>query len=322
LGIGRALGETIIKEGFPRSGQSILATGARLLTHGWRKVYTYLEAEDHLLPPLVQGDRLPVKEVLLEEKETQPPPRFTQSRLIQRMEELGLGTKSTRHEVIAKLLGRRYVEGNPLRPTPVGMAVIESLEDHADAITKPEMTRTLEADMQEIKVRNRTRDFVIGESREMLHRVFDALEKHGDEKLLKQACEGLCIPYNQRSADWFNPNRGFGPISFSSYLKLPSPCLSIRSRSNEFVLKLRSTKTDRSQADRAVGTSMHLDPRVSHAAAARFRADYFDQVSISIADQRESISEGGQDVLASHTLVGFPKRDSLWRVGIVITLLI
>jgi len=73
------------------------------------------------------------------------------------------------------------VEGNPLRPTPVGMAVIESLEDHADAITRPEMTRTLESDMQEIKVRNRTRDFVIAESREMLHRVFDALEVHGEE---------------------------------------------------------------------------------------------------------------------------------------------
>ena len=162
-------------------GEPYVANGARLVSPGWRKVYTYQEAEDHILPPLVVGDRLPVKEVLLEEKETQPPPRYTQSRLIQRMEELGLGTKSTRHEVIAKLLGRRYVEGNPLRPTPVGRAVIESLEDHADAITKPEMTRTLEADMQEIKIRNRTRDFVIGESREMLHRVFDALEVHGEE---------------------------------------------------------------------------------------------------------------------------------------------
>jgi DNA topoisomerase-1 len=162
-------------------GEPYVANGARLVVPGWRKVYTYHEAEDHLLPPLSEGDRLPLKEVLLEEKETQPPSRYTQSKLIQRMEELGLGTKSTRHEVIAKLLGRRYVEGNPLRPTPVGMAVIDSLEDHADAITKPEMTRTLEADMQEIKVRKRTRDFVIGESREMLHRVFDSLEKHGEE---------------------------------------------------------------------------------------------------------------------------------------------
>jgi DNA topoisomerase-1 len=162
-------------------GEPYVANGARLVTPGWRKVYTYHEAEDHLLPPLSEGDRLPVKEVLFEEKETQPPARYTQSKLIQRMEELGLGTKSTRHEVIAKLLGRRYAEGNPLRPTPVGMAVIGSLEDHADAITKPEMTRTLESDMQEIKVRKRTRDFVIGESREMLHKVFDTLEAHGEE---------------------------------------------------------------------------------------------------------------------------------------------
>jgi DNA topoisomerase-1 len=162
-------------------GEPYVANGARLVSPGWRKVYTYQEAEDHVLPPLTVGDRLPVNEVLLQEKETQPPSRYTQSKLIQRMEELGLGTKSTRHEVIAKLMGRRYVEGNPLRPTPVGRGVIESLEDHADAITKPEMTRTLEADMQEIKVRNRTRDFVIGESREMLHKVFDALEVHGEE---------------------------------------------------------------------------------------------------------------------------------------------
>ena len=33
----------------------------------------------------------------------------------------------------------------------------------------------------------------------------DYFERTGDEKLMKQACEGLCIPYNQRSADWFNP---------------------------------------------------------------------------------------------------------------------
>ena len=119
--------------------------------------------------------------MLLEEKETQPPPRYTQSRLIQRMEELGLGTKSTRHEVIAKLLQRRYVEGNPLRPTLVGRAVIESLERHAATITQPDMTRTLEADMQEIKQKKQTREGVVSESRQMLHRVFDELEAHGQE---------------------------------------------------------------------------------------------------------------------------------------------
>ncbi|MCX5998463.1 MAG: DUF6125 family protein [Chloroflexi bacterium] len=33
----------------------------------------------------------------------------------------------------------------------------------------------------------------------------DYFERHGDMKLLKHACENVCIPYNQRSADCFNP---------------------------------------------------------------------------------------------------------------------
>ena len=162
-------------------GEPYAATGARLAEPGWRKVYSYSSAEDHLLPPLAAGEVLPLKEVLLEEKETQAPPRYTQSRLIQEMERLGLGTKSTRHEVIAKLLQRRYVEGNPLRPTLVGRAVIESLEKHAATITQPGMTSRLEANMQEIKQKKQTREDVVTESRQMLHQVFDQLESHGEE---------------------------------------------------------------------------------------------------------------------------------------------
>ncbi len=97
------------------------------------------------------------------------------------MEELGLGTKSTRHEVIAKLVSRKYVEGAPLRPTLVGRVVTESLEQHADMITRPDMTRTIEDHMQQIKASNRTREDVIKESRQMLHQAFDQLEANETE---------------------------------------------------------------------------------------------------------------------------------------------
>ncbi|NMA11228.1 MAG: DNA topoisomerase I, partial [Methanomicrobiales archaeon] len=138
------------------------------------------------------GERLPIRKVNLEEKQTQPPARYSQSRLIQVMEELGLGTKSTRHEVIGKLVSRRYVEGNPLRPTLVGRAVIDALDNHAETITEPEMTRTLEEHMQLIKQSRRSRDDVVTESREMLHRVFDKLEAHKSEigtEIMEQTAE-------------------------------------------------------------------------------------------------------------------------------------
>ncbi|KUG19612.1 dna topoisomerase i [hydrocarbon metagenome] len=181
---------------FDASGEPYIATGGRLVSAGWRRVYPYSEAKENILPGFTEGERLPILKVTLDEKETQPPPRYSQSRLIQQMEELGLGTKSTRHEVIGKLISRRYVEGNPLRPTLVGRAVTEALENHADLITAPDMTQTLEEHMQQIKERNRTRDDVVTESRTMLHQVFDKLEAHeqeiGDE-IMEQTVEERTI---------------------------------------------------------------------------------------------------------------------------------
>jgi len=161
---------------FDAGGEEYTTTGGQLIEPGWHTVYPFSEAREMLLPAFETGEHLPVRNVQMDEKETQPPARYTQSKLIQRMEELGLGTKSTRHEVIAKLVSRKYVEGNPLRPTLVGRAVTETLEQHADAITKPGMTQTLEAHMQQIKQKERTREDTIRESREMLHHAFDQLE--------------------------------------------------------------------------------------------------------------------------------------------------
>ncbi len=161
---------------FKAGGEEYTTTGGQLIVPGWHTVYPFSEAKEVILPHFETGEHLPIKKVSLEEKETQPPARYTQSKLIQRMEELRLGTKSTRHEVIAKLVSRKYVEGNPMRPTLVGRVVTESLEAHADTITRPDMTQTIETHMEQIKDKARTREDVVKESREMLHKAFNQLE--------------------------------------------------------------------------------------------------------------------------------------------------
>jgi len=52
------------------------------------------------------------------------------------MDELGLGTKSTRHDIISKLYARAYVQGNPMRPTNTAYVVVDTLERYAPTITK------------------------------------------------------------------------------------------------------------------------------------------------------------------------------------------
>lgn len=170
-----------LKYTFEAGGEPYTSTGQRLEYEGYRRVYTYSQAKEQALPVLSVDEKLPILDTRLEEKETLPPPRYSQSKLIQVMEELGLGTKSTRHDVIGKLFSRRYVEGTPLKPTLVGRAVTESLEDHAELITKPDMTRTLEEHMEYIKKSKLSKDSVIKESRDMLHQIFEALEANEED---------------------------------------------------------------------------------------------------------------------------------------------
>lgn len=155
-----------------------VSTGTRILVPGWLAVYPYSKFEDMILPAVSVGDVFALAEKKIDEKTTKPPARYSQSALIQRMEELGLGTKSTRHEVISKLMGRKYIEGNPMRPTVVGRAVTESLEKYAGTITEPLMTKTLEEHMADIAAGSKTMNEVLDESRSMLSGIFDELEKN------------------------------------------------------------------------------------------------------------------------------------------------
>ncbi|NYT10556.1 MAG: DNA topoisomerase I, partial [Methanosarcinales archaeon] len=151
------------------------ASGARLVEAGWRYFYPYSKAEERILPLLSKGEELAVLGHSVEAKETQPPSRYGQGKLIKLMDELGLGTKSTRHDIISKLYARAYVQGNPMRPTNTAYAVVDTLEKYAPTITKPEMTQTLEKDMTEISEKKIKEDQVIEKSRVMLTSVFDEL---------------------------------------------------------------------------------------------------------------------------------------------------
>jgi DNA topoisomerase-1 len=95
------------------------------------------------------------------------------------MEDLGLGTKSTRHETIQKLFDRGFVKGaRMLEPTESGTAVISALEEHANDITSVKMTSHLENDMDMIAGGELEQSEVVEESQAMLDDIMTVLEKH------------------------------------------------------------------------------------------------------------------------------------------------
>jgi len=152
-----------------------VAKGDILVVPGFRAIYPYGLKKDEQLPVLHEGDTLDFLGAELFEKQTEPPARYSQGKLIQEMEKRGLGTKATRHAIIERLYEVRYAENDPVAPTCLGRAVIDALSTFAPRITTPNMTAELESEMDEIANGRTTRDAVVGHSRELLGKIMDDL---------------------------------------------------------------------------------------------------------------------------------------------------
>ncbi|HEX2021411.1 MAG TPA: DNA topoisomerase I [Candidatus Thermoplasmatota archaeon] len=169
-----------MKVGVEVAQEPFSANGQVLVTPGFLAVYPYSTSKDVVLPPLAEGDAVEVRAVDLLAKETQPPSRLTQARLVQEMENLNLGTKATRGEIIQKLYDRDFVRNKTPEPTETGFAMIDALERYAALIAKPEMTSKLEAEMDRIAEGDLTLDHVVDDSRQMLAKVVEDLQKNKD----------------------------------------------------------------------------------------------------------------------------------------------
>lgn len=152
--------------------------GRKVIDPGWLMLYPYRKISESFLPELKAGEVIAVKAVRSEENETRPPARYDMGSIIKTMEDLRLGTKSTRHDILEKLQTRGFIEGNPIVPTGLGVALIEAVETVRSKISEPEMTAMLEDDMDGIALRKKSRDEVVNESREMLHSVLSDLKKN------------------------------------------------------------------------------------------------------------------------------------------------
>ncbi len=171
------------------SDLTLKANGKRLLKEGYHAVYPYFNSTENYVPNVEEGEELAITDTRVEDKETQPPRRYGQSRLIEKMEKMGIGTKSTRHNTIQKLYDRGYLESDPPRPTRLAQAVVKAAEDYANLVVSETMTRELEEDMTAIADGEAELDDVADSSRKLLATVFDELEESREEigKQLQQS---------------------------------------------------------------------------------------------------------------------------------------
>ncbi len=157
------------------SGLKFVANGSTMLKAGWTEFYPYYKHVEVALPDLKQDEDISVIKKEIEAKETKPPARYSQGRLVEKMEEFNLGTKATRHSIIQNLISRGYIKGNPLEATNKAIAVISALQDYASRITTPDMTSELETDMDAITKGELEKSEVVDISKNKLKEIMKTL---------------------------------------------------------------------------------------------------------------------------------------------------
>ncbi|MEO8091866.1 MAG: DNA topoisomerase I [bacterium] len=171
--------------------ETYFVRGSVVVDPGFASIYTYARSADDEIPKLARGQSLELDgDPWIVDKETQPPSRISQGKLIELMEERGLGTKATRADIIQKLYDRGYVFSNPPEPSETGIALYKAFHSYVPRMATPEMTAELEHDMDEIAAGNTSKEDVLRISREMLHATTKDLEEQ-KEDLAKQIWAGM-----------------------------------------------------------------------------------------------------------------------------------
>ncbi len=169
------------------NGQKFFSRGRQTLKEGWLRFYgPYVRAEEVLLPQIEKEQKLKVKRVILEDKFTKPPPRYNPGSLLKKMEEVGIGTKATRADIIQTLYDRKYVRDERIVVTDLGFEVLEVLKNHCPTIVSIELTKKLEERMDKIQTNMEKRENVLLDAIEILKPVVEELkdkEKPIGEKL-------------------------------------------------------------------------------------------------------------------------------------------
>lgn len=132
--------------------------GSRILFDGWLKADPRSASEDIILPKLQTNDPLKLLDINSEEKQTEPPARYSEAGLIEELEKRGIGRPSTYASIIKTLEDRNYVDkiNKALYPTDTGDVVSSFLEEHFATYISDSFTALMENELDDIATGERT----------------------------------------------------------------------------------------------------------------------------------------------------------------------
>lgn len=203
------LEKTIISISNDKNKDTLQATGEMILFDGFLKVYNEStddeedendDSGDKLLPPLSEGDKLPLKEMTATQRFTKPAPRYTEASLVKRLEELGIGRPSTYAPTITTIQKRNYVVKDSREGNERKYQILKLSADKVTIATQKEITGTEKNKLFPTDIGMLVTDFLVDNFKEILDYGFTAdVEQRFDE-----IAEGQ-IEWHQMIDEFYKP---------------------------------------------------------------------------------------------------------------------
>jgi DNA topoisomerase-1 len=134
------------------------ATGSKVKFPGFMKLYVegtddQVEEKENMLPELKEGDEVIQKDLDSKQHFTQPPPRYTEARLVKTLEELGIGRPSTYAPTLDTIQKRGYVSLDNKRfiPTELGEIMLELALEFFPEVLDVEFTAKMEQELDDVE---------------------------------------------------------------------------------------------------------------------------------------------------------------------------
>lgn len=147
----------------PKTGYLLRITSSVNVFPGFIALYS--ESKDEAdedekkakLPALRKDEDLNLLGIYLEQRFTQPPPRFTEATLVKMLEQWGIGRPSTYAPTLSTIQDREYVTRvrGSFQPTELGVLVNDLLNQHFADILNIKFTAGMEDELDNIVKKNR-----------------------------------------------------------------------------------------------------------------------------------------------------------------------
>jgi DNA topoisomerase-1 len=163
------------------NGYLFFLKASETINKGWLDFYKpFIKEKEQILPLIKEDIEIPVTKIHTRRSYTNPPRRYNASSLLRHMENIKIGTKSTRTNIIDTLYKRGYIKGKSIKISELGYSIIETLEDFCSEILSIEMTRELENNLEDIQLGKLNGNIVVNSAKEALQVIlstFKANEK-------------------------------------------------------------------------------------------------------------------------------------------------